>query len=478
MSGATTPQGTGKQAVVLIHGIGEQRPMETLRGFVDAVWTSDPGVRSKWTPEGVWSKPDTISGSYELRRLTTGQDRRRLRTDFFEFYWAHLMEGNAVEHVAAWARMLLLRSPLTLPAHLRGAWALVVLLALVGAGVAAWVALDEGAAALDRWPLVATLMSLGLSALVSGFVVRYVGDAARYLNASPPNIRQRHAIRTAGVKLLRRLHNCGEYERIIVVGHSLGSVIGYDVLTHAWARFHQQHDGRERPARPETERLESLAAAAPGKGGTDPDWLARYRAQQARCRAELRATGMGWLVTDFVTLGSPLAHGAALLARSEKDLERRRTERELPSCPPQLEPPAGGRGGGRFTFRLKYVLPSGRGRSVRAPHHGAVFGPTRWTNLYFPERRLLWGDFVGGPIAPVFGSGVRDVAVRTRQRFGIFAHTLYWTPYRGECKQPAPHIVALREAVNLLNAPPEVELAMPGVAGLSLKAGVHDAAGD
>ena len=28
-----------KQAVLLIHGIGEQRPMDTLRGFVDTVST-------------------------------------------------------------------------------------------------------------------------------------------------------------------------------------------------------------------------------------------------------------------------------------------------------------------------------------------------------------------------------------------------------------------------------------------------------
>lgn len=27
-----------KQAVVLIHGIGEQKPMETVRGFVESVY--------------------------------------------------------------------------------------------------------------------------------------------------------------------------------------------------------------------------------------------------------------------------------------------------------------------------------------------------------------------------------------------------------------------------------------------------------
>ncbi|TIP96430.1 MAG: hypothetical protein E5X57_38255, partial [Mesorhizobium sp.] len=29
------------QAVVIVHGMGEQRPMDTLRGFVQAVWSYD-----------------------------------------------------------------------------------------------------------------------------------------------------------------------------------------------------------------------------------------------------------------------------------------------------------------------------------------------------------------------------------------------------------------------------------------------------
>ena len=62
------PEGKDKQAVLVIHGIGEQRPMSTLRGFVDAVWTIDSTLREENVKSTVWSKPDTISGSYELRR--------------------------------------------------------------------------------------------------------------------------------------------------------------------------------------------------------------------------------------------------------------------------------------------------------------------------------------------------------------------------------------------------------------------------
>ena len=54
----------------------------------------------------------------------------------------------------------------------------------------------------------------------------------------------------------------------------------------------------------------------------------------------------------------------------------------------------------------------------RVPHHAAVFGPTRWTNLYFPSKLLLWGDLVGGELRSIFGPGVRDIPVSTRKWLG------------------------------------------------------------
>jgi hypothetical protein len=81
------------------------------------------------------------------------------------------------------------------------------------------------------------LFSLVL-ALVQGLVLGYIGDAARYLSAEPSNIECRQAVREAGVRLLIHLHASSHYSRIAIVGHSLASVIGYDILTHAWQRFH------------------------------------------------------------------------------------------------------------------------------------------------------------------------------------------------------------------------------------------------
>jgi hypothetical protein len=44
-----------------------------------------------------------------------------------------------------------------------------------------------------------------------------------------------------------------------------------------------------------------------------------------------------WRVTDFVTLGSPLAHADILLARDRVGLEAKQNDREFPTCLPVLE---------------------------------------------------------------------------------------------------------------------------------------------
>jgi len=79
-----------------------------------------------------------------------------------------------------------------------------------------------------------------------------------------------------------------------------------------------------------------------------------------------------------------------------------------------------------------------------------VFGVTRWTNLYFPVRRILWGDIIGGPLQPSFGRGIRDIPVETKERGGFLAHTLYWSVPQGVgSKDVPPHIARLREAVGI-----------------------------
>lgn len=147
-----------------------------------------------------------------------------------------------------------------------------------------------------------------------------------------------------------------------------------------------------------------------------------------------------WLVTDFLTLGSPLTHAHYLMCNGlskeelKNDFARRVSEREFPVCPPAQD-----NGDHRLTFSNE--------KSERRFHHGALFGLTRWTNLYFP-----WGDAVGGPLAgaDLFRDGVRDVKVSTwlDGKTALFTHTAYWNTKVGDGRQ-GPHIEALRAAINL-----------------------------
>ncbi|RYH00450.1 MAG: hypothetical protein EON58_00140 [Alphaproteobacteria bacterium] len=433
-----------KQAVLLIHGIGEQRPMDTLRSFVDAVWSSDASVQGSRAGAGSWSKPDTVSESFELRRLTTVRNAAEIRTDFFEFYWAHLMPGTTYVHLASWLKSLLLRRPSTVPRHLVGVYVLLLFGSLAALALVLYSAITQATKTEAFFPAwLSGVAGVLLLPLVGWILRKIVGDAARYLHVAPDNIQCRHQIRAAGIKLLAALNDRG-YERIVVVGHSLGSVIGYDILNHAWASVHEKHvdASLQEAALAEVER--QAVNPAPG------DSAETLRAAQREYVRKLRASGNPWRVTDFVTLGSPLAHAAVLLGRDLPDLEGKQASREFPKCPPVTETTTRlGKQHAEFSFESNHTQPSGS----RVAHHAAVFAATRWTNLYFPSRGILWGDVVGGPLSGLFGPGVRDVKVRTGMRSGIFQHTLYWSrPSAGAMT----HVDALRHAIDLLDGKPRV----------------------
>jgi hypothetical protein len=154
-----------------------------------------------------------------------------------------------------------------------------------------------------------------------------------------------------------------------------------------------------------------------------------------------RGAVKAWLVTYFITLGNPLTHAHFLICRgnNERDLQedcrQRVHEREFPVYPPVKRDEDG---------LLAFKTPAG-GRQV---HHGAMFGLTRWTNLYFPAEQLFWGDAIGGPVAHIFGKGIFDVEVYLEKGKvpHFFTHTNYWTK-KGD--PSSPHIVLLRNAIDL-----------------------------
>jgi hypothetical protein len=264
-----------------------------------------------------------------------------------------------------------------------------------------------------------SLLSAAAGFVVSGFIVNYVGDAARYLNPSPPNIKMRRKIRQKGVELLRNLHDPKNgYDRIAIVGHSLGSVIAYDIVRHLWPQYNQR-DGYP----PETDLTELTAIENVEEGlratpsGASLASIDEFRTLQLKLWEKELSLKNQWRVTDLVTVGSPLAHAALLLAGKWSDLQERENERELPTCPPV--PDDGEYGYDPSPSRTKEK----KERKRYYLHHAAAFACTRWTNLYFPAALGFFGDLVGGPLRDVFGPGILDIPVNSAEWHGWLQHT-------------------------------------------------------
>ncbi len=173
-----------------------------------------------------------------------------------------------------------------------------------------------------------------------------------------------------------------------------------------------------------------------GEPGSELHRTAYQDAQRAYAKALRLNWAKGsapWLVSDFVTLGSPLSKADILVTRDRKEFNKRTAARSLPTAPPRLEqisPP-------RFSFKVA--------RDRLGPHYAAPFASTVWTNLYFPSLFVAIGDIISGPVAPLFGPAVKDVEIPIGAP--RFRHNDYWRKARLE--PTPPWITALRQALSL-----------------------------
>jgi hypothetical protein len=419
-----------RQAVLVIHGIGEQQPGETLDSLVKSgVLSAEDGAQDRWV------KPDRFSDSYELHRVTLKASEQRPTTDVFEFYWAHVIRDTTLAQIGAWAQRILFRWPV--PQPIRPLWlliwvALLAALAAVGASFAGVKIAERIAYSSVVIAVSATLWRI----LGEPFALNFIGDAARYLRPHPANIAHRQAIRQAGVQLIDKLHASGRYDRIVILGHSLGSVIAYDIVTHAWPGFHASHQNPSRATFGEITAVEKAVS-----DGTDP---AKVQDLQHAAWRRHRINTQPWLVTDLVTVGSPLTYADFLLGKDAEAFAQFKADRVLPTCPPVTELEAATKHN-RMTYDVPYADPLTSGKRTFVQfHHAAPFAVTRWTNLYFQTRRLgLVGDLIGGPVSAQLGPWIKDVPLTSpRQRF---THTWYWRRVEKEDQ----HRTALRDALCL-----------------------------
>jgi hypothetical protein len=386
-------------------------------------------------------------------------------------------------------------------------------IALGGLILSVWDAFEPSEAVLAA----AIPSTFAAAALVtSRAILSGVGDAARYLSNSPDDVDQREKIRTGLVNILERLHSQMDiatglhtYDRVMVVGHSLGSVIAYDAIRALWTTTVRDivlpadgtpdesvrqellpsgiepttgevpevdptetvQDGIERSEdRPQTsgssglpERanaarlaalrsLESLvvqesADAIPEKNYTRPmpsvastgNWISAQRGIQALLRYPSsdphtpNDSLTRWIISDLITVGSPLAHAELLLANGQTDLTQRKQRRLFPADPPayssvRLSTPKNAVEADKTILSMLRSTVS----SLQPPVgdttrmlSAAPFAAVTWTNIHFQH------DMVGGRLSQVLGNGIDDVTLPEVKPYLLnfllkYPHSSYW----------------------------------------------------
>jgi hypothetical protein len=180
------------------------------------------------------------------------------------------------------------------------------------------------------------------------------------------------------------------------------------------------------PRWPRRTRAEAATLPPPGIGAPNDADVAEFRRAQYRLWSGLRDQGNPWLITDFISVGTPMYFAHLLYTRDVKSFDERVKRRELPTCPPQNEerPPD------EVSSTGAYFSYPWRGRQVL--YDGAPFAVVRWTNLWFPwvpKSFGFLGDWFGGPLRPLFGNGILDVPVRgnlPKRLIPGYAHALYF----------------------------------------------------
>jgi hypothetical protein len=115
------PEGEVRTAVVIVHGMGEKRPMETLDDFVKtALRPRTADGEKKWD---YYALPAQVTGSYEARRFGyPPTESVQGQAEIYEYHWSFLMTANKFAGVMPATLRLFLRRPRNVPDALLGIW--------------------------------------------------------------------------------------------------------------------------------------------------------------------------------------------------------------------------------------------------------------------------------------------------------------------------------------------------------------------
>jgi hypothetical protein len=524
------PEAIGKQAIVVVHGQGQQKPMGTIREFVTSLWQHNPHLTTDQPPADkgreYWIVPDGKSGLFELQRITTPPYEER-RTDFFELYYADLLENTPVRNLWRWLQRLLFVDRVNIPPRMMGVWLLLWavtvftvalsvavaanlptilhafwfgslfydlpddqgrapnIVAWIGVAILATTILTEnvprffdalkplkaipvgvlrlallfgfGLVVWPALPIFGAVLLIAIGYVGANFVLPLFGDAASYLSAQSETVQSRQDVRTRGLTLLRELHNDPAYHRIIIVAHSLGTVVAYDLLQLLWEGVGPTKDNPpDKDQLAALKKVEAYVATMPRVMTWSQREIEAYQALQWAAFKALRRQGpkpaaettaarpAGWKVSDFITLGSPLGNAEFLVAEGKGEFRKLKEERLMPTSPPQ-------------PFDTKKSATSFFDPDGPWTHHAAVFSTVRWTNIFDPVDpgwRVWRGDFITAPVAghELFGEGVLDQQVRILTANGKrgFTHNFYWGVPGEKWVPESDHLKKLRDAVGIM----------------------------
>src|SRR4051812_13754058 len=126
-----------RTAILVVHGIGSQRALETVRGVIRGIWQTPNNPED--TGHKIWTHPEQSGVDIDLSVMTTNEvpdsgDRRSV--DFHELYWAHLMSETKAVAVLLWLYELGRKGPNLKPGLNALWWASVIFLCLMNLSLA------------------------------------------------------------------------------------------------------------------------------------------------------------------------------------------------------------------------------------------------------------------------------------------------------------------------------------------------------
>ena len=229
-------------AFVVIHGAGSHRPFETLdkfvRGFRNVLSIAHPELDSWWRHR-LQRRNDKIAHYVSLA------PEGKPRLDFYEYYWdCHVDHDIPLSAVINWlyqvsesAKKFYRNKPVSAQIHQQRGSALFkdgdfkiggyfVPLGQVGGALGLLQRVG-----LARIPVLSTAVAL-LLGRVSRLLAEMMGDVVIYtaVDVRSSHFQVREKVMGGAVEELRWLLAMDDYEQIVLVGHSLGSVIAYDAL--------------------------------------------------------------------------------------------------------------------------------------------------------------------------------------------------------------------------------------------------------